>query len=210
MPFTTAGPELTELPAPNCHRIAPVAVSSANICFWVASLAIDEAYKTPFATVTGARSHTPTLLRIPDELSRLRIEQRVDTALLAGADHVAPMFVYFHAHDIHSGTANVPFLPVGFGGAPRNCGRLTPARLQPWSVALHAVGPPRRASLHVERHNGLQERARLFARLSESRAPVSRMAVGHAFRFRIRLSKRAVDKPCRNIDRGGENIVEPA
>ena len=43
MPSTTAGPALTELPAPNCQRISPVAASSANIWFWLASLAIDDA-----------------------------------------------------------------------------------------------------------------------------------------------------------------------
>jgi hypothetical protein len=41
MPSTTAGPELTVLPAANRHRIAPVAASSANISSPV--LATDDA-----------------------------------------------------------------------------------------------------------------------------------------------------------------------
>src|SRR3954469_8280527 len=60
-PSTTAGPAFTELPAPNCHRMAPVFAFNANIWFWFASFAIDAAYTTPFATLIGARSHTPTV-----------------------------------------------------------------------------------------------------------------------------------------------------
>ena len=95
--------------------------------------------------------------RVPDELASLRIEERVDAALRADADDVAPVSVHSQTHHVHAGAAKIPFLAVGLGGAPRHRGRLGAARLQPWTVALDSIRPLRAARLHVERDDGLQK-----------------------------------------------------
>ena len=138
--------------------------------------------------------------RVPDELSGLRVEERVDAALASESDDVAPMSTHSHPHDVHAGAADIPFLPVGFGCAPRHRERLTAARLQPRTMALYPVRPPWRARLQVERDDGFQVRPRLLARFCE--AAVSRVAGGDARRFRVRLPERAVDEACRKVDRG--------
>src|SRR5262245_49814830 len=131
-----------------------------------------------------------TKKRVPDELPAPRIEERVDAALAADPDDVTPVAVHPYPHHVHAGAAKVPFLAIGFGSAPSHDGRLIAARPKPGIVTLHSIRPPRLARLQIERHDGLQERARLLARFGED--AVSGMTRGHTRRFCIRLSERSV------------------
>src|SRR5438132_5819521 len=79
--------------------------------------------------------------RVPDEVSGLRVEKRVDAALPSEADDVAPVPVHPQPHDVHARAADVPFFAVGFRSAPPHRERLSAARLQPRTVALHSVCP---------------------------------------------------------------------
>ena len=90
MPSTTAGPELTELPAANCQRIAPVAASSANI--WSGPVfaiddGVDDAVRrrhrgeVPHADDAEAGHGLDLGIgRLPEDLSGLRIERRPGAA----------------------------------------------------------------------------------------------------------------------------------
>src|SRR5438045_4017194 len=100
----------------------------------------------------------------PDEVSSLRIEERGAATLRANTDDRAPVSVESQPHDVHPRAAEVPFLAVRLGSAPGHGERETAARLQPRTVALHSVRPPRGARLQVEGDDGLQERPWLLAR----------------------------------------------
>src|SRR5262249_32655287 len=101
----------------------------------------------------------PTLIaawpdeRIPDERAGLRVEHGVDAALSAEADDVAhvrldllpvaivvglPVAIDVHPHHVRARAAEIPFLAVGFSGAPGDGGWHCAARAQPGRVALRA------------------------------------------------------------------------